>query len=159
MILLLCGITGVPSFPDSVTSQTPNSSFVIGVAVRSQLSGQYQCLACRIPFNVERTEIANQMSLNCVWRPFPVCDVSLVVHVEPELLVALIVLNIYLISFFESNPQQQCSRKRTHPAELLQPTLRVIDPLDPLLRISEPASQRVFVGLEPRVQLDDACPN
>jgi hypothetical protein len=38
---------------------------------------------------LDRTEIANQVSLNGIWGPFPVGDVTTLGDVEPELLVAL----------------------------------------------------------------------
>ncbi len=94
------------------------------------------------------TKFTNKKSLRCIWRPFPVCDVVVVVDVEPKFLGSL--ANISL--------QLGC-RTLTHSAEFLQTSFCFIDGLDPLLRLGVSVSEGFSERGKPRVELDHAWRN
>ena len=83
------------------------------------------------------TEVSDEIRSHSVRGPFPVDDVSIVLHIEAKLLVALGELS-------------GCSclvGRGTYATKLLQAPLRVIDCLDPLLSLAVSALQRAFVRL------------
>lgn len=93
LTLLLCRIMGCPSFAGRVTSQTPKVSLVIGVASRFQLSENktlaFLIASLAIDAVVRRTEVADKACLYCIRCPFPVGDISIVMHDEPIFLESL----------------------------------------------------------------------
>jgi hypothetical protein len=87
------------------------------------------------------------MSFNGIGSPFSVGNITLFVHIEPELLVSL----ISHLSIRRDDPLEMV----TYPAKPLQPSLRFINLPNPILRIAESGLQGIRVRLEPRIELED----
>ena len=131
LTLVLCGIPSCPSFAGSVTSQTPKSPLVIGVASLFQPSAD---VFCQLRTEVKQlvrspTEIAYEVRPQSVGSPFPVCNVSVLVHHEAKLF--------------------------SPSAELVQATFCIVDCLDPSLSVTVSAPERIFEGSQPWIELDN----
>jgi hypothetical protein len=95
---------------------------------------------------VRNTEITNKECLRCIRRPFPIGNVVLFVHIEAKLLRSLI-----------SSVVKEGGMMPTNSAEFLQPSLSLVNCLDPLLRLAVPLLERLFERGKPRVERNNAC--
>lgn len=77
------------------------------------------------------TKVPNQICLRSIGRPFSVDSVSIWQNIETQ----------FFVTF----------------TKLFKAAFSIIDGLDPLLSVTESASQSIFERRKPRVKLDNAC--
>ena len=143
-------MAGWPALAGSVTSHTPNESLAMGVASRFHPSGdERQPRRSRPRPERGRTEVTDQEGLGGVGSPFPVDNVPIVSHVEPEFLAALDEHRL-------SMGPPSALRAATDPAEPVQASLGLVDRLDPALGVTVSFTQRLLEGREPGIQLHHA---